>query len=107
MTAFFLMVLFAGWGAGAACLRYLWRRSRQTRTRTAGLVMLSLSLFTLPLCAVGAFYWWWRLGMLWTPDELPGIQFQFRLWTALLVFIAVLAVSTIALLFRRSHENAD
>ena len=106
MTAIFLLVLFAGWTAGGVCLRFLWRRGHQTTPRRVGICVLSLALFALPLCGVGALYWWWRLGMLWTPDELPGIQFQFRLWVALFTSIGVLAVSTILLLLRRPHEDA-
>ena len=51
----------------------------------------------LPFCLVGFLYWWWRLGMFWTPDELPGIKFRFRLWLVLLglalgVFSCLLAM---------------
>lgn len=105
MTGIYLFVLFAGWAAGAVCLRFLWRRGHQTGARRVGIYVMSLALFALPICGVGALYWWWRLGMLWTPDELPGIQFQFRMWGALLASSSLLAVSTFIFLARRSHQN--
>jgi hypothetical protein len=83
MTGFILIVLFGGWAIGALCLRACVFRRGRTPSQTASICVLTLALLALPICAVGVFYWWWRLGMLWTPDELPGIKAWLRLWAAL------------------------
>ena len=77
-----------------------------TRTRQFYRAIIWVALLALPFCLMGSSYWWWRLGMLWTPDELPGIQFRFRLWVGLAAFTVALAASAIILLRRTSRENA-
>ena len=60
----------------------------------------------LPFCLVGVSYWWWRLGMLWTPDELPGIKFRFGLWL-MLFGLALGAVICLLAVRKRDRGRAD
>jgi hypothetical protein len=76
-----------------------------TGTRRICKVSLGIAALALPVCAFQAFIWWWRLGMLWTPDELPGIQLRYRLWVSLLVVALTVTVAVVILLRRSSRKH--
>jgi hypothetical protein len=65
-----------------------------------------VSVIGFPICVFGAWLADFRLGMPWTPDELPGLKFWFQFWIGLLALSIVLTVASSIALRRLSNESA-
>ncbi|GEM_PF-5799542 len=86
MTAAILVLTIAGWTAAGACYRLCTRGIARSEFHRLYSCCYAAAAFAFPVCLVGVLYWWWRLEMLWTPDELPEIESWMTRWTLLLVF---------------------